>query len=167
MDKKTIMGALIIILALFGIMWWGGKNTPAKGIDNESGKGSVSQLNVSEISHDFGTISMAKGNVSKTFKVENKSAEDVKIGKLYTSCMCTNAYIIGGTEKRGPFGMPGHGAVPSANELIKAGESREIEVVYDPAAHGPAGVVPVERSVYIEDSKGGSIELRISAVVTP
>jgi hypothetical protein len=57
--------------------------------------------------------------------------------------------------------------VPKANELIKAGSSLDIEVVYDPAAHGPAGVGAVDRFVYLTEPNGGTLELEIKAVVTP
>mgnify|MGYP001618214936 FL=1 len=83
--------------------------------------------------------------------------------------MCTTAYIIreNGSKSR-PFGMPGHGgAVPRANEIIKAGESRDIEVVYDPNAHGPAGVGRIDRLVYLEDADGNKLQFEIKANVTP
>ena len=64
--------------------------------------------------------------------------------------------------------MPGHGgAVPRVNEIIKAGESRDIEVVYNPNAHGPAGVGLIERSVFLEDENGKIIEFKFKVNVTP
>src|SRR3990167_6021897 len=87
---------------------------------------SDSSLIVSETFYDFGTISMKNGNVSKEFTVTNSSDQNITLSKVLTSCMCTNAFIVrpDGSAK-GPFGMSGHGvAVPPANELINAGESR-------------------------------------------
>ena len=63
--------------------------------------------------------------------------------------------------------MPGMGYVPPANETIKAGESRMIRVVYDPNAHGPAGVGRINRFVELVDSSGGTLGLEIKALVTP
>ena len=64
--------------------------------------------------------------------------------------------------------MPGHGgAVPKVNETIKAGESRNIEVVFDPNAHGPAGIGMIDRFVFIEDANGEKLQLEIKATVTP
>ena len=63
--------------------------------------------------------------------------------------------------------MPGMGFVPPANEVIKAGEIRAIRVVYDPNAHGPAGVGQIDRFVELTDSSGGAIQLEIKALVTP
>ena len=63
--------------------------------------------------------------------------------------------------------MPGHGgSVPKVNDTIKAGETREIEVVFDPNAHGPAGVGLIERVVRLEYGEK-TLELNIKAVVTP
>src|SRR3989338_1285615 len=42
-----------------------------------------------------------------------------------------------------------------------------LEVVFDPAAHGPAGVGRIERVVYVEHSAGDLLEFQISAMVTP
>ena len=82
--------------------------------------------------------------------------------------MCTSAYINEPDgSKKGPFGMSGMGHVPPANEIIKAGETRDIEVVYDPASHGPAGVGSIDRFVYLQDSTGGIVQLEIRAQVTP
>ena len=111
---------------------------------------------------------MKNGNVSKKFTITNPTDENIFISSLTTSCMCTNAYFIQlDGNKKGPFSMPGMGFVPKLNENIKAGESRDIEVVYDPNAHGPAGVGMIDRFVYLEDSSGKKLQLEIKANVTP
>lgn len=165
MDTKTIFAGAIVLLAIAGLSAWGRFNqagVPGK----QSGDASV--LTASESLYDFGTISMKDGNVSHTFTVANASAEDIIVSELTTSCMCTNVYIVGENGiKRGPFGMPGHAAVPKANETIQAGTARNIEVVYNPNAHGPAGVGMIDRFVYLTDSEGGTLELEIKANVTP
>ena len=84
--------------------------------------------------------------------------------------MCTVAYLetVDGDAEKGPFSMVGHGGtVPKANEIIKPGESRKIRVVFDPNAHGPAGVGIINRVVTLEDSLGRVLEFQIKAVVTP
>lgn len=124
-------------------------------------------LIASETFYDFGTISMANGLVEHSFKVTNSSGKDIELKTVTTSCMCTKAYLEGGTSKKGPFGMPGMGSIPPANEIIKAGESRDIKVVYDPNAHGPAGVGMIDRFVYLTDDSGGTLDLEIKALVTP
>lgn len=127
----------------------------------------LTSLAPSETEYDFGSISMAKGDVSKIFTVKNTSAEPMLIEKIYTSCMCTSASIIRSGQKSGPFGMPGHGFVPKVNQTLNPDETAEIEVIFDPKAHGPAGVGPIDRVVYIEEKDKLPLELRIKALVTP
>lgn len=163
----TVIVVLFIALFLFGRP---GKNeNKEKTNANSNQTSTVLALKASETFYDFGTISMKDGNVSKTFKISNSSDQDINLERVTTSCMCTVAYIIGQDgNKKGPFGMPGHGGAASkANELIKAGESRDIEVVYDPNAHGPAGVGMIDRFVYLEDSNGARFQFEIKANVTP
>ena len=111
---------------------------------------------------------MKNGNVTKEFTVTNPTNQDITVSTMLTSCMCTTAFIVkpDGSTK-GPFGMAGMGYVPPANEIIKAEESRVIRVVYDPNAHGPAGVGRIDRFVMLTDSEGGTLELEIKALVTP
>lgn len=110
---------------------------------------------------------MANGKVSKEFGITNSTKEDVTLVTLTTSCMCTSAYIENSGAERGPFGMPGMGFVPPANEVVRAGGAFTVKVVYDPAAHGPAGVGPIDRFVYLTDSNGGALRFEIKAIVTP
>ena len=62
--------------------------------------------------------------------------------------------------------MPGHGFLPRLKEVVQAGGQVEVEVIFDPAAHGPAGIGPIERVVSLETS-GGVVELRFKALVKP
>lgn len=82
--------------------------------------------------------------------------------------MCTSAFIVGPDGiLKGPFGMIGHGAVPPANEIIKAGDSLIIRAVFNPNAHGPAGVGKIDRFITLTDTNGGTLNLEIKATVTP
>ena len=110
---------------------------------------------------------MANGKVSYVFKVSNGADKDVFVKTVNTSCMCTEAYIESESGEKGPFKMSSMGFVPPANETIKAGETRDIKVVFDPAAHGPAGVGAISRQVYVIDDSGRTLTLNIKAVVTP
>lgn len=111
---------------------------------------------------------MANGNVEKLFKVTNSTDGDIILKSLTTSCMCTTAYIEQDGARKGPFGMPGHGRpVPAANEVIPAGGTINIVAVFDPAAHGPAGVGRIDRFIYLKENSGAVLELEIKANVTP
>lgn len=110
---------------------------------------------------------MANGIVRHSFAVKNAGDIPVTVRQVYTSCMCTEAtLLVAGGRRIGPFGMPGHGMPPSINREFAPGEEATIEVAFDPAAHGPAGVGMIERLIYLE-TDGGPFVLRITANVTP
>jgi len=155
----TIVGALIL---LFVLIWFA---RPVS--DNDKELGAISQLEVASHGYDFGSISMAAGKVKYVFSVKNSGTEPAEIEKVYTSCMCTEATLKVGEKVFGPYGMPGHGFIPKIGQNLSPGEEAEVEVVFDPAAHGPAGVGKVERIVFVESNKGRPLELRFSATVTP
>lgn len=117
--------------------------------------------------YDFGMISMAKGEVVHEFKIKNTGTDEVKVGKIYTSCMCTTAQFIKGEIQKGPFGMAGHGYIPPVNESLRPDEEAIIRVVFDPAAHGPAGVGKIQRTVYVEGNGFVLAEFNFTANVIP
>lgn len=167
MKNKTIIYVFVVVLGLIGLMFLG-KST-SKSISTVPGEitGGVSTLVSSETVYDFGDISMSDGIVTKIFKVTNPTDKDVNIKSIFTSCMCTTAYIESEGGEKGPFGMEGMGYLPPADEVIKAGESRNVRVVYDPNAHGPAGVGYIDRFIYLTDVSSGTLELEIKATVRP
>jgi len=165
MKIKNVMIFFLVLAGLFSLMWWG-KPTQTSAPQSEAIGKSI--LTTTEKIYDFGTISMTKGQVNKTFRVVNPTNKDLELESIVTSCMCTTAYLESVNGEKGPFGMPGHGGpVAKVNEVIRAGESRDIKVVYDPNAHGPAGIGSVDRFVYLTEASGGTLELEIKAVVTP
>ncbi|MBI5140009.1 MAG: DUF1573 domain-containing protein [Candidatus Vogelbacteria bacterium] len=164
MDKKAIVLFSIIFLGLFFVLAFKSDSQPSPGTQD---KNTASLITAPEQLYDFGTISMANGKVSHVFKINNPTQNEIKIASVTTSCMCTAAYIVKGESKKGPFGMPGMGAVPPADETIKSGESMEVEVVYDPNAHGPAGVGAIDRFVYVTEKNGSALQVEIKAMVTP
>lgn len=159
-----IVGATALLALLFLL----GSRTPGA-IPDSDALAAASVLSVNESSYDFGEISMKEGLVRRSFTITNSSSSTpLVVRSISTSCMCTEAFLLSDGERIGPFGMPGHGgATRSLREEIPSGESREVEVVFDPAAHGPAGVGRITRAVFIEDENGGVQTLEISATVTP
>jgi len=156
MDTKTIVTGAIVLLAIGGLFVWGAQNRASLPENSASQK---SALAAAETPYDFGTISMKNGNVEKTFEIMNPTDTDIAL---------TSLYIVKGGARRGPFGMPGHGSsVPRANEVIPASGRLGVAVIFDPNAHGPAGVGTIDRFVYLEDETGGVLELEIKANVTP
>lgn len=163
-NKSIFLGALASLAILGGIIWLAKPDATTNQEASASGDG---KLAAEESSFDFGSISMAKGNVSRNFKIKNTGAGTATINKIYTSCMCTVATLEVRREKWGPFGMPGHGLVPNLKIKLAPGEEAGVEAVFDPAAHGPAGVGQIERAVIIESDSGEPLELRFTALVTP
>lgn len=172
MKSQTLSIVSVALLILVGLFIWGlgGRGSTTASIQNAPGAASTekSVLTAPETLYDFGTISMKSGNVTKEFLVANPTDQDITISTILTSCMCTTAFVVGPNGSvKGPFGMPGMGYVPPANEVIRAGESRTIRVVYDPNAHGPAGVGRIDRFITLTDTSGGALQLEIQALVTP
>lgn len=167
-QKKTIIGAVLALFVLVGLVWIA---RPAPGAENIAAAGAGSRtsrmLTTEEHAFDFGTISMAAGNVTHAFPVTNAGSAPIVIKKMYTSCMCTTATLKTAGVSYGPFGMPGHGFIPAINANIAPGGVASVEVVFDPAAHGPAGVGTIERIVRLEQESGEALELHFKAFVTP
>lgn len=176
MNKITVISIVIAVIMLGGIVWIA---RPDSQTGNTVSLPSSSNLNgtleAEETNFDFGAISMAAGKISHSFKIKNTGNEPVNVESMYTSCMCTTAAFMmngpstdsGQARQFGPYGMPGHGFIPKINEALGAGEEAIVEVVFDPAAHGPAGVGKIERVVYLENDAGSPLELGIQATVTP
>jgi hypothetical protein len=167
MNKKLSIWlgvGVLAVLAVIALSYPGQENK--KESDKSAALSDVVNLRSPETSFDFGEISMAAGKVSRDFEVENDSSSTVVLDKLFTSCMCTNAYFVSVDGEFGPFGMPGHGFVPGLDRELKSGGKAVIRVIFDPAAHGPAGVGPVGRSIFLES--GGNVKrFDIEAVVRP
>lgn len=172
MKSKTLVTSVVFILVIAGLFAWGnaGRAGTAASVQGASEASSTmkSALSAPETFYDFGTISMKNYLVTKEFTVTNPTSEDITVKTVLTSCMCTTAFIVGSDgSAKGPFSMAGMGYVPPADETIKAGENRTIRVVYDPNAHGPAGVGQIDRFVTLTDASGGTLQFEIKALVTP
>lgn len=168
-DTQTLLIVGFVIIAMTGAMLWGFVAL-GSGPANHAGapmNSKPSTLTATEKLFDFGTISMKNGKVQHEFAVTNNTQTAVNLPKVYTSCMCTTAYLETPSGEKGPFGMEGMGYVPPANDTIAPGETRTVKVVFDPNAHGPAGVGSIDRFIYLQDDQGGALTLEIKAVVTP
>lgn len=157
----VIVASVVILIAGVAISLMGSNELP-KGATTSSGV-----LEATEDSYDFGTISMADGNVSHEFTVVNKSSEPVSIEKMTTSCMCTEASLKYAGQSYGPFGMEGHGSIPSINVAINPGEEAVVEAIFDPNAHGPSGVGVIRRDVFLQLNNGEKLSLPFNAFVKP
>lgn len=163
-QNKNIIIAISVLLIALGALGWVSK--PARNAEQIPQQNS-SLVVLDEPAFDFGAISMAAGNVLHSYRIKNSKSDPLTINRIYTSCMCTTAKLKKGGKSFGPFGMPGHGFTPYLNATFAPGEEATIEAIFNPAAHGPAGVGKIERAVYIEDASGGITELSFKTLVTP
>lgn len=161
--KVIIIGTIIsLILLVGGLFWLSRPEVKPEVLAADTGR-----LTAAETAYNFGSISMAKGLVTHKFIITNSDVVPATVTKLFTSCMCTKAKLYVNGKEWGPFSMPGMAAIPSISAVIAPGESAEIEAIFDPAAHGPAGVGKIERTVIAELNGQSPLNLNISAVVTP
>ena len=163
--NKTFISIVIAVLLLGGLIWLARPDSENNKTPSAKSNG---VLTVEEANnYDFGTISMAAGKVMHEFKIKNNSRDMVVVNKMYTSCMCTTASLKTNGKQFGPYGMIGHGLIPRIDQTVKPNEEATVEVIFDPAAHGPAGVGRIERVITLENNAGQPVELLFSAMVTP
>lgn len=160
-NKNLIITTVVVIGALAAIILIKPAPTPV------AATGDSGTLVAETTKYEFGRVPLMGGLVRTTYRIRNAGTEPVTITSVYTSCMCTTAIIRTAEATEGPFGMPGHGVRRNVNLALAGGESAEVEAVFDPAAHGPAGVGPISRSVIIGSTAGDPLELAFSAIVTP
>lgn len=99
-----------------------------------------------DLSYDWGDINIEGGKVSKVFEFKNEGEDDLILKTIQTSCMCTVAQITLSDETVSPeFGM--HEVVKWGG-IVKPGEQFKVDVVFDPLAHGPEAVGPIQREIY-------------------
>jgi hypothetical protein len=124
-------------------------------------------LAAAESFHNFGRISMRDGKVTHRYPVRNDSGAPALVEQVYTSCMCTEGSLLVDGERLGPFGMQGHSSIPRLNRVIQPGQSAVVEAVFDPNAHGPAGVGRNDRAVSVQMGGRRVLQLQFTAYVTP
>lgn len=164
---KWAVSFMIILTALLAI---GFVNLSNKQNRREKQAIQPTSLKPEHTDFDFGIVSMAKGKVQHAFTLTNTSDKPETIVSAETSCMCTEAMLIfANGEKHGPFGMPGHGGVHHHMEpaAVQPGDILKVEAVFDPTAHGPAGVGKIARDVYIRTIDDRTATLSFAAEVTP
>lgn len=147
MNKKlVIVFGLLASIAIFA----GCSNSESGNADllKVTNSGKINPLQ--ELSYDWSDIDIAGGNVSHEFTFENSGDSDLILKGASTSCMCTTAtFTLASGEQSPAFGMHGNAEWAYA---LKPGEAFSIDVVFDPMAHGPDAVGPLQRSVYILSS---------------
>lgn len=154
---RNIGIALVIVIAIAGLVFW--RSTPPK-------DGPI--ISIEPSYYDFGTVSQAKGIVSKTILITNKGNEDLILKNMETSCGCTSASVIYNGVEGPAFGMASHGTNPrNWRQVIPPGESAELKINYDPNVHKDlTGKVDRVVFIYSNDPRNSKETVRISAYQT-
>ena len=159
-DKKFIFG---IIFATIGLLV--GAVVLASKMEEPSVQANQNaSVSVNEISYDWGEIGLNDGNVEKEFEIKNDGSEKLILTNVTTSCMCTTAQLSLGDQVSPVFGMH----TKSDYKLeIPSGEVATLNVIFDPAFHGPSGVGPINRQIQVatNDSENQVLNFILTAVV--
>lgn len=149
MDKKIIIGIILSTLLLLGGAVWLLGNSSSKAVVTKTLGG---KIETQEVNFDFKDIPYSGGNATHSFKIKNGGDKDLQIANMASSCMCTTVSLktLGGVSPK--FGMKGHSPASSWTGKLAPGEEAEVVAEFDPTAHGPSGVGPMERMVSFETS---------------
>ncbi len=138
--KKLIITAIALSLLITGCSSSDGTKA--------ANSGSIKPLD--SLSHNWGDINIKGGEVEHGFHFRNDGEEDLILKGAATSCMCTTAYFELPDGSISPtFGMHGN---PNWEYVVKPGEEFEVEVTFDPMAHGPDAVGFLQRSIRLFSS---------------
>lgn len=136
------------------------------GTDHDGAQGAAQLLLVEPATYDFGRVPLTGGDVTTRFVVTNRSNRAVRLSDVYTSCGCTTVKLqFSSGTVAGPFGMPGHELPIRYDRELQPGERIEVQVRFDPAAHGPQGVGRVTRTVVLKPVGGRAAEFTFTATV--
>lgn len=156
MDKKIkiliIAAAVLVVGGVIGgiSIYQGEKST------------GIPQIKIDTFSYDFGEVAMSKGLAVHSFNIKNEGDGDLKIFNISTSCMCTTAVLKVAGKSSPEFGM--HNSLAYWSKKLKPQETAELEVTFDPLAHGPEATGPITRRVTLYSDDGG--EENVKSVLT-
>jgi len=114
--------------------------------------------------NQLGDIIITGGKVDTEFPFKNDGTEPVSIVYGETSCMCTTAVVkrLNG-EISSRIEMPGHGGTTRRMSMtIDPGEEATLVATFDPIAHGPNALGPINREVVIKTNSKTTPELRFT-----
>lgn len=141
--KKILAIFLPALLVVGGIIFILINNSP----ETSQSISGIPKIEINHPEYDAGAVSMANGLVKHTYEIKNAGNGDLEINKIWTSCDCTSAVLTVGERKSPKFGM--HINVKFWSQKIAPGETGFLEVIFDPAFHGPHGTGSVIREVYL------------------
>lgn len=157
-DIKVLMiGLAFTFLLVIGFAYWqGGEDTN----EQPQSLAQVAGVQINPETYELGDVDLNGGLVTKEYEVKNDTGQPMKLQKIVTSCMCTQAKVSVGERESRYFGMEHPGdRNPSINYEIPSGETAKVTVNFDPAAHGPQGTGPFDRVVTLTFSDPAGIKI--------
>lgn len=160
--KKSLVIFFSILILGGGITFLVIKS-PAQSLP--SNQGGSPKIEIIPQEYDLGNVSIKDGLIKKTFEIKNIGSGDLKISDIWTSCHCTTAILKVGSKESPKFDME-HSSFWSQN--ISPGQTAYLEVIFDPAFHGPLGIGSAVRIVYLStnDSENKQSEILLNVNVT-
>jgi len=158
-DFKIMIGAVVFtfLLIVGGAALFSSKGDEANDVGGASTE--IEGLEINPISYQLGDVPINGGIVTKEYEIKNTTGQTLKLKKITTSCMCTQAKVVVGEEETRFFGMEhGMDKNPTISFEINSQETGKVVVTFDPAAHGPEGVGPFERIVWLNFSDPAGVK---------
>jgi hypothetical protein len=109
---------------------------------------------------DLKDIPIMGGKVQAVFVFSNTGKESVVLLNGTTSCMCTEAVIESADGTISPkITMVSYGGEGNINKVLNPGEEVKLIATFDPLAHGPDAIGPIQRQVMIRTNSIQTPEL--------
>lgn len=164
--KKILLFLLPTLLIVGGLTFIVLKLSSNSKSESQTSQTGAPKMEINLKEYDLGNVSMAAGVVKKTFEIKNNGSGDLKIEGIRTSCHCTTAVLKIGEKKSPEFGLDGSGFW---SQNISPSQMAYLEIIFDPAYHGPQGVGQAVRAIYLStnDPQNRTAEVRLIANVTP
>lgn len=157
----------IIFLILFGLPILAFSLLVFKTSQPDPTASEIKGLESTPPAYNLGDIPRLEGFVLKEYVLKNTTDQPMKLSRITTSCMCTKTKAIVDGKETAFFGMESQGDKNAPVNLeIKSGQEIKIIFQFDPNAHGPKGIGPIDRSVsLIFSNPKGTKELKFSGNV--
>ena len=162
-DTKILLGAIgaSLLIILSAVLVLGKDKSPQRETLG------VASMSIDKKFEDFGNM---KGDEERTatFTINNTSdGSALRIWNVATSCDCTFATVVIGSQVTGEFNMPMHMAANLKNWIgeVPPGQTAQLKVTYRPKVMPITGLVSRQVSFATNDPKNETVEVSVQANV--
>lgn len=142
--KLVILGIIALIVIGAGVVFGF-----SGGFDGQ--QSSDGALTAEPVGMNMGDIDIFGGKKFISFVLANNGDEPIEITSAYTTCMCTEAYLD-------DLVITMH--TPIYIGKIQAGGRKNVNVSFDPLAHGPDATGPVIREIIFKTNSLSTPEVK-------